>query len=271
MKIKVLVVPTLIIVSGFVTLSYLKPDFDTYMQKRVLRDVAKANALQAETVAQNVQALKREATAQEDKVNFIKKYLPAEKDQGRTFDSLNFLISQSGLLTSKIQTAEIEEDATNPNVFGTLDPVADADPLARINSDDTTKLGGMPVAPIYTAPKIKRYSVYLEALGAYPNIKDVLSKLTTFDRAQEVKSFKIMVAETPEGEEASGNTLTLIYITELPYQPVPATLSGEAIVGIPGLNEGNFNFETVDAIRAAAAAVPDVALGTDGKVNPFVD
>lgn len=279
MKIKILVVPTLIVASGFVGLSYLKPDFDTYMQKRALRDAAKASAMQADQVAQNVQALRTEIDSQGERVNFMKKYLPAEKDQGRIFDSLNFLTSQAGLLTSKIQLTEVQEEEKEASqTFATIDPVADADPLAKVDASLPAGAAPMAIASPYKAPVLKKYNVSIDAIGAYPNIKDLLNKLTTFDRMQNITSFKIANSSTggtTEGEEGgagdSGSTLTLTYVAQLPYQATPAPVTGEGIVNIPGLTQSNFDFKTLESIQTEVTKVPEVVLGTEGKANPFAE
>lgn len=265
MKTKVLIVPTLIVISGFVTLQYIKPDFDLYLEKRIQRDAAKEGSLAAEAVAMNVRTLKDEVTTQKEQVAFVKRYLPAEKDEARMFDSLNFLTTQSGLLVSSIKVQDIQEDTeTQPaQVFATEDVSAAGD------SVDTTTM--VPVKP-YVAPKVKEYSVVLEALGGYGNIKDLLKKLTEFDRMQDVESFTIALEAVPatEGEEpVSTGTLVFTYVSTLPYQATPAPLSGQVLVSVPGLNQSNFNFTAINEVKAKAVVVPDMVLGTDGKANPF--
>jgi hypothetical protein len=269
MKTKVLIVPTLIVVSGFVSLQYLKPDFDTYMQKRIQRDASKESAAQAEAVANNVKALKEELTAQKAKVDFVKRYLPAEKDEARMFDSFNFLTTQNGLLASKIQVKKIEEavDDQASQVFGTLGP--ETDPSLAMPSPPTIYGDTMPYSP----PKVKEYSIELEALGGYSNIKELLKKLQEFDRLQDIQSFKIGIEQgvAPEGEEEPANTgtLTLTYNANLPYQATPAPVSGGALVAIPGFNQPTFDFTATDAVQAKGVTVPDMVLGSDGKANPF--
>ena len=71
MKTKVIVVPTLIILSGYVTIGHIKPDFDTYMQKREFQKAAEENARQAQSIATNVGTLKTEMETQKEKVAFV--------------------------------------------------------------------------------------------------------------------------------------------------------------------------------------------------------
>lgn len=268
MKTKVLIVPTLIVISGFVSLQYIKPDFDLYMDKRIQRDAAKESSLQAEAVATNVRALKEEVTTKKEQVAFVKRYLPAEKDEARMFDSLNFLTTQSGLLASSIQVKDIEsEEKEQPaQVFATEETPADG---SEVDPADVTMA---PVVAPYIAPKVAEYGIALEAIGGYSNIKDLLKRLTEFDRIQDVESFTIAVEEVPaaEGEEqVSSGTLVFSYTSVLPYQATPAPVGGQVLVSVPGLNQPNFNFAAIDDVKAKAVVVPDMVLGTDGKANPF--
>lgn len=274
MKIKVLVVPTTIILSGFIAVSYIKPGFDEYLQKRDLLAAAKENAAQAEAVAKNVTALNQELSAKKESVDFIKRYFPDNKDEGRMIDSLNFVTGQAGLLTSKIDIEATAEEETGSQTFGTVESVS-ADPAVPLAEGEGAL--AISAAAAYQAPKVQRYGVSLEALGGYTNIKDLLTKLIALDRLQELDNFKIGTSAEETASEAEGGdvppapngTLTLSYRSLLPYQALPATLSGESIVGIPGLSEPTFDFSVTDAVKTTATLVPNVVLGTEGKSNPF--
>lgn len=281
MKVKVLVVPTLIVLSGFVIFNYIKPDFNLYKQKRTERNTARDHALEAESIANNVRILTGELETQKEKVDFVKRYLPNEKDEARTYDSLNFLTGQAGLVTSKIQIQKAEDEGAeageNSSTFTqSIDPVAAAMPAAVRAPGAGGMMGGV---TSYKPPALKKYSFSLEALGGYGNIKDLLVKLQGFDRLQHVQGFKISSSETnnTSGESAEGGTettsvgtLTLSYDSILPYQLTPGVLSGENIVSIPGLKQGSFNFSTIESLQAAVTdKVPDTVLGTEGRANPF--
>jgi hypothetical protein len=171
----------------------------------------------------------------------------------------------------------VEEQEGVAQTFGTVAPVVSADPLQPVDPNAEPVDPDVLVLPPYEAPKVKQYVVSLEVLGGYPNIKELLKKLTTLDRLQETQGFKISVGENtspdaPEGEAApvsNGSTLTLTYDTFLPYQLEPPIMTGEEIVNIPGLDQPTFNFTTVSSIQSGVTSVPDVVLGTDGKSNPF--
>lgn len=278
MKIKILIVPTLLILAGFVALSFIKPDFDVYMQKKVERDEAKRNAEQAEATARNVNALKGELETQKEQVSFVKRYLPIEKDEARMFDNLNFLTGQAGLITSLIQVQPVEEITDTSQTFAvSADPFVAADTGAMI-PDPNLPLGSLSSLPAqYVAPKVEKYGITLEAIGGYANMKELLRKLNGFDRLQELQSFKISTEKEgaqnndgTEGETGGTGALNFTFFTHLPYQPMPNLLSGGAIVGIPGLQSGSFNMAPVASVQSTITdQVPDTVLGTEGKANPF--
>jgi hypothetical protein len=164
-----------------------------------------------------------------------------------------------------VQDVKEEAEAQPAQVFATEESSTED---AAVDPADAT----MSVVAPYVAPKVKEYSISLEALGGYGNIKDLLKRLTEFDRIQEVESFTIATEEVPatEGEEpASSGTLVFSYTSLLPYQAAPAPVGGQVLVSVPGLNQPNFNFAVIDDVKAKAVVVPDMVLGTDGKANPF--
>lgn len=279
MKTKVFIVPTLIVVSGFVSLHYIKPNLDVYMQKRAERDAAREHAAQAESIAKNVGALTGELETQKEKMSFVKRYLPEEKDEARMFDSVNFLTGQAGLITSRIQIQKVDDElggAEESQTFAeSIDPAATGEAQAALDPGTGLPMAALLPGSVYKAPSIKKYALSLEALGGYSNIRDLLKKLEGFDRLQQLQSFKIAVSEGTSGSAEEGGsgatgTLTLTYTATLPFQKKPELVTGESIVNIPGLKQSTFNLAVLEEAQAKVTdTVPDTVLGTEGKANPF--
>jgi Tfp pilus assembly protein PilO len=271
MKIKVLLVPTIIIFSGFVAINYLMPDFYLYIEKRAERDNAKMHAEKAETVVRNAVSQKAELEQNQEKVSFLNRFVPQQKDEARSLDNFNFLITQSGLITSRIAIQGVLEKKGADSVFAVTDQVP-ADPLALEMPNGAGALT-MPMKPTYKAPESEEYTVILEGVGGYQNIKELITKLGGFDRLNTFQSLKITTTKngTAEGEETStAGTLTVILGILLPYQATPKLASGEAITVIPALQQSSLDVSIVDAVRSKMTdTVPDSVLGTDGKSNPF--
>jgi hypothetical protein len=102
MNIKVLLTPTLTIVGVYVLIAFVKPDYDTYMQRRAERDQAKAYAEKVTDVVANSGAVTTQASGNKEALDTVVNYLPAVKDEARSLDSLNFLTTQAGLVTLNI-------------------------------------------------------------------------------------------------------------------------------------------------------------------------
>ncbi len=268
MKIKVLLVPTITIVSGFLAINHIKPDFDTYIQKRAERDNVKMAAEKADATLQNAISQKSQLDQNAPQVEFLNRLVPKEKDEARSLDNFNFIITQSGLITSRIGLQEVAKEDPTDSVFATTDQIP-ADPLMTVAPE------GMPaeavIAPVYKAPEKESYIVTLEAVGGYSNIKEFVQKLESFDRLHSVDSFKISTTQNGTDDEAAqSGTLTLTTNLDLPYQPAPSMSTGQSIVLIPSLQTPDLDITGVTDFQGKkTTTVPDSVLGTDGKSNPF--
>jgi Tfp pilus assembly protein PilO len=270
MKIKVLLVPTIIIFSGFLAINYLMPDFHLYMEKRAERDNVKMHAEKAQTVVENAASQKGELAQNEEKVTFLNRFVPKEKDEARSLDNFNFLITQSGLVTSRIAIQGVVEKDGADSVFAVTTDQVPADPLA-LDGSGVAGASGLPLQPMYRAPEKQEYTVVLEGVGGYQNIKELVTKLGGFDRLNALQSLKITTTKNgAEGEENGGGSLTVSLGLILPYQAMPRLASGQAITVIPALAQASLDVSGVDAAKSKMTnTVPDSILGTDGKSNPF--
>lgn len=254
MKTKVLFVPAVIIASGFLAINQLKPTFDLYVIKRIERDVVKAYSEKVETVARNSVAQKAELDANSEKKQLMKRFVPSEQDEARALDNFNFLVSQSGLVTSQITIQPVEAQEPTEAVFA-VDPSTEASTQSNTSAQD-----------VYVAPKAKKFMAVVEGIGGYSNIKELTQKLMGYDRLHDLQSLKITVSS---GEEAAG-TLTVALGLVLPYQAAPKTVTGGGITNIPHLQNEALDFSVADAVKTKIDnPVPDFVLGTDGKSNPF--
>lgn len=264
MKTKILFVPTLIVLSIFVAIHYIKPSFDQYMLERATRDSVRYQAENIQKVTENAQALKGELDQNQDAKTLVERYLPSSKDQARAIDNLNYLTAQSGMVTSSITFLADQSGNTaqaGGAVFATpADGTTPAvDPLMIAGTGDVF------VQPPYVRPEAQSFLVELKTIGTYQNIKDLLTKLQGLDRLQKLSSFKIDKGDNTDG------LLTLTYTTDLSY--LAATdASGDAqhIVGVPVFQGNSLPLSQVEAIRNQITnPVADTQLGTDGKANPF--
>jgi Tfp pilus assembly protein PilO len=271
MKIKVLLVPTIIIFSGFLSINYLKPDFDSYMQKRIERADAKVHSEEVEMTVQNAMNQKNELDQNKDKAAFLNRFVPQEKDEARSLDNFNFLITQSGLVTSRIAIEGVVDQSATDSVFAVTEQIS-ADPLVGMPGAAGVELVPAPIQLTYVAPQKEEYTVTLEGVGGYQNIKELITKVTSFDRLNALQSFKVTTTKNgtdAEPQETTG-TLTVSVGLLLPYQKTPKLALGEAITVIPFLQQPSLDLSVVDSLQTQMTnTVPNSILGTDGKTNPF--
>jgi Tfp pilus assembly protein PilO len=267
MNIKLLLTPTLIIVGVYVLIAFVKPDYDTYMQRRAERDQAKAYAEKVTDVVANSSAVTTQVSGNKEATDTVVNYLPAAKDEARSLDSLNFLTTQAGLVTVNI----ILKDA--PDLGGGKMPRAAADNVFAADATqtpvDVTATPAAVMIPPYATPRVQQYEAQLEAVGTYTGIKDLVTKLQGLDRLHLLQNFEVSLNEGG-GEEGSAGALTVKYLTLFPYQAAPKAPVGEVAVSFPVLQASSMDFSAAQEIQNRTTnRVPASPVGTEGKANPF--
>jgi Tfp pilus assembly protein PilO len=272
MKIKLLFVPTLIILSVFIAIHYIKPAFDDYMQKRSARDTARYQAENIAKVTANAQTLKGALDQNQDAKTLLERYLPKTKDQARAIDNLNYLTSQAGMVTTNISFVASDEEQAMGGQAGSAVFATPAD--GGVNPDGTPldplaipgAAPGETAVPLpYVRPEPKPFLVQLQTIGAYQNIKDLLAKVQGLDRLQKISSYKIEKSENGDGLLKLTLTSNLLYLSE-----TPNTGDDQHVVSVPVFQGSELPLSEVDAIRSQILSpVADTQLGSVGNANPF--
>lgn len=265
MKIKILLIPTLMIVGVYVLIAFVKPDFDMYMLKRAERDQAKAYAEKVSGVVANSDAVTTQMTSNKDAVESVALYLPQTKDEARSVDSLNFLTTQAGLITANIILKDAPDRGSLSVSGGSGSAVFAADTTAIIPVDGSA---AAVTPPQYTVPRVQQYEAQLEAVGAYGGIKDLIGKLQGLDRLHLLQTLEVSLNEG--GAEGSSGALTVKYLTFFPYQMIAKAPVGEVAVTFPALQNTTMDFSVAQEIQNRITnRVPASPVGTEGKANPF--
>ncbi len=266
MKIKILLIPTLMIVGVYVLIAFVKPDFDMYILKRAERDQARAYAEKVSGVVANSDAVTAQMTSNKDAVESVASYLPQTKDEARSVDSLNFLTTQAGLITANIILKDAPDRGSVPVSGGAGSAVFAADTTAVVPADDSTAV--VMTGPQYTVPRVQQYEAQLEAVGAYGGIKDLIGKLQGLDRLHLLQTLEVSLNEG--GAEGSSGALTVKYLTFFPYQTIAKAPMGEVAVTFPALQNTTMDFSVSQEIQNRVTnRVPASPVGTEGKANPF--
>jgi hypothetical protein len=272
MSLKLLFVPSLIVLCLILGIGFIKPDFDEFRQKRTALAAKEKEAANVENVVQNVSALNGFLDQHKDQENFVDHYYPSTLDQGRVIDTLNYLASQSGVSVSSMTLAEIETAKQE-------DDLGAGGPLTSVGTPgDPLAAGPMALVPSYTPPKPKAYEAKVTARGDYANLKAFLERLGSMDRLHDEKSFSIgndtqsgqtgTPATGGEGEgQPASNLLSASFEARFEYLPVD---KGVSALTIPVFSQNTIDLKAVESLKSGSLSeVPELTPASGGKANPF--
>ena len=262
MKIKVLVVPSLAILSLVLIIGFIKPDYDTLQEQRKILEEKKMEVANIDAVVKNINTLNNSLDSQKETEGFVTRYFPKMLDQGRVIDAMNFLASQSGLLIIGVEINESVKEMEDEDIVLEATP----SPLALPNGSALPAS----VAP-YVAPVARSYAATVTAQGSYENIKTFLEKMNRLDRIHSVSLFSVgvndKVLQASPTEEASSGELIVTFEANFKYlipQMVGSALS------VPVFKEPALKFDVAKVTEEAITGnVPDLNLGETGRANPF--
>jgi Tfp pilus assembly protein PilO len=268
MRLKLIIVPALVILALVVSISFIKPDYDSLLQKKALLRQKQAEVAKIEDTKANIATLIQNLDTKSDMENFTRRYYPETMDQERVIDSFNFMALQSGLIIDSMEMKEIiveKEEALG--VGGPLTSVPGPEAmLPEGESSDTTMM------PTYKAPTPGSYVAQVKAKGGYENIKNFLDRLSRMDRMNSLVQMSIKVDEKEAAantEEVTPATDQLVGTFEARFDYVKGKEKQNAI-GIPVFDQGTLTLDTIEQAQArATSAVPVLTVNESGRANPF--
>ncbi len=264
MSLKILVVPFLIVMMLVLGIGYIQPDWQLIQEKKSILAIKEKQTADMQTIIGNIETLYNSLASQKESEQFVKRYIPESKDQGRVIDAINFSASQSGLL---VESMKVEEPQKSAYVE---EPIVSAD---MVGVSGTSALGGsdpnaaMQSIPAYQAPLPRAYTIEVSTRGTYENIKAFLDRVARMDRFQEFQSFGVMADEqsATEGDPAAMLIGTVrVKFGYLLMQPV------ESALNIPVFQQSKLDFSTVGrALNRATNSIPVLEKPESGRPNPF--
>ncbi len=270
MQIKILIVPALIILSFILGIGFIKPDYDTLMQKRAELAQKQSQVSMIETTKENIATLDRQLTEKSDLEGFVSRYYPETLDQERIIDSFNFMATQSGLIISSMEMKEIikPDKEEGLGVGG---------PLTSVPGDGTGQVSGPPVdpaaalaatTPIFKTPKPVLYVARVQVKGSYENIKNFMDRLAHMDRANNLVLVSIADNKQQTDGETSDQT-QLVGTFEAQFGYLKLT-NGESALSMPIFSQSSLPVTQLEQVKEwATSAVPALTVSQSGKANPF--
>ncbi len=262
MSLKILILPTFIILEVVIAIGYIKPNVDGILAKQIEIQTAKDDLAKVDSVIANIQTIGKSIGSRAEAVNFIEKYYPKKLDEERVVDMFNFLAQQSGIIVTGVAVT------ADPEVR-----VADAVYNEAVNNGVTPEEATL-MAEAATLAAPKSYTAKVTVIGGYQNIKDFFSKIHHSDRLHETSEFAIEYRKQDpnkaEEEAAAGiqsNFLIGTLRAKFPY--VGQQRTGNAL-NDPLFQSSTFNFKTAEqAISFVTNPLPVLEGGQGGRENPF--
>ncbi|OGI21415.1 MAG: hypothetical protein A2808_00215 [Candidatus Moranbacteria bacterium RIFCSPHIGHO2_01_FULL_55_24] len=270
MQLKLLIVPSLIIISIILIIGFIKPDYDTLKIKRATLVQKETEAANVATIIANVKQLNASLDADQETESFILRYYPDSIDQGRVIDAFNFLALQSGLVITSVELKELPPVAIEEAIQNV--------PMTSLQGGATDpSLAGSEIPPVpqYQAPRPRSYTALVKARGSYENVKGFVERMMRLDRIHGMKNFSVGLNEEAlrtidAGEavsEEAASELVVMFETRFDYLPAQKMVNA---LHVPVFEKGSLDFAAAkEAMTRATSAVPDLDKGQTGKPNPF--
>ncbi len=262
MSLKILILPTLIILEVIIAIGYIKPNIDDILAKQIEIQTAKDGLSRVDSIIANIQTVGQSIASRAETVNFIEKYYPKKLDEERVIDMFNFFAQQSGIIVTEVNVTPEEAVQTNNTAYD--------DALGSGKTPEEATL--MAEAAALAIPK--SYRTEVTVIGDYANIKDFFSKIHHSDRLHTTEEFTIERRQEDqnksEEEIAAGiqsSILTGMLKAKFPYMREQKTSDA---LNNPLFQSTVFDFKTAEqTISFATDPLPTLESSQGGRENPF--
>ena len=263
MQLKIILLPTLVVLSLVLGIGFIKPDYDALTQKRVLLAEKQTQVDKIESVKSNVSTLSGALDSKSDLEQWSLRYYPETMDQERIIDGFNFMAQQSGLIIKAMDMKEIIVEKKEAFDVG--------GPLTSIPGQEAE--GMATITPAYIAPVPSSYVAQVQAKGSYENLKNFMDRLSRMDRMNSLRLVSIGVdkdsKEVTDTGQAAATTEQLVGTFEARFDHIKSPKQQSAL-GIPVFEQGTLDTTGLEAARTwATSPVPLLDVGQAGRSNPF--
>jgi len=253
MKLKILVVPAIIVICIVIIIWYLVPEYKATRAdldslsavKAKVSDIQEKNGL----IVKLNQDLKSDINAQETVMNFV----PAQKQEEGAIDNINFIASGEGLAVLNISVLPVIE---NVALAAPVQPVADNE-------------GGVSKAAVLPEPSEFRVDVGVS--GDYGKIRSFIEKMSGLKRYNNIDDLKItpiQVTQTTGAKSApvSGSLQADVSFVFDYFTKDKSIITADNEI----FADGKFDIATIDSIsQKMQTSLVNLTVGAYGKPNPF--
>lgn len=281
MSLKILFIPVSLILVLVLSIGYMKPDYDTFLEKKMTVDATEQQLNQMEQRLGSIRSISGDFASASSELSggknpdeaLVDEYVPEAIDQDRIVDAFNYLAGQSGILLSSIA---IEKPA-----------VAVIAPKEQEMSSQAILLGGAGTAGVGMSPvqaialravypDPKAYQATISFSANYASFLTFFNRVYHMNRENEVKSFSLKKATAEKDEKGNplpGDTLNGTLVVSFMYYPGLSTASIQNVEALPIFNTGKLDTKMVEAIRrkTESQSLPSLIVGDfSARENPFI-
>jgi len=262
MKIKIFLVPTLILVMFSLSVWVIYPTWtngtDGVLETWNNLDAEKTKLESAQKRDSNFKSMSSELKNNDQDKQIIDTFISDEVKEDEIIDNLNFLIkNEDGMTVESLSVNRPKEK-----------PAEQAVAVAPVTSPDGTVAPSagsvaMPMIPISKDPT--EFSVNFIVTGNYIQIKSILDKLYNLRRFNKIKSLNIASADLQKSEDNLRATMELTFN----YYKSKKLLADN--LGDPVFETQKLNFSvSKDILSQRSVSVIPMNVVVQGKENPFI-
>ncbi len=265
MQLKIIILPSLVILSLVLGIGFIKPDYDILSQKRALLAEKQTWVAKIETVKSNISSLSTELDGKSDLEQWSLRYYPETMDQERIIDGFNFMAQQSGLIIKSMEMKEILVEKKEVSDVG--------GPLTSIPGKAPATESMAMMAPVYLAPTPSSYVAQVKAKGSYENLKNFMDRLSRMDRMSSLRLMSIGIDEEDKAANDTGQAVAasdqLVGTFEARFDHIKSPKQQSAL-GMPVFEQNSLDTTDLETARSwATSAVPVLNVDQSGRSNPF--
>ncbi len=283
MSLKIIFIPVSLILVLVLCIGYIKPDYDTYLSKGAVYDVATQQLNQVKTrqgqitsVANNFSASFSDTLGgKNEEEALMDQYVPSSTDQDRVVDALNYLAGQSGVLISSLIIEKPAVSAVTPGV-----PDQAMSSQAVLLGGAGTATSGDTVAPAIALkalyPDPKAYQATLAVTSNYASLVNFFNMIYHMNRENEIKSFTLKKdagKQDDQGNVVHPDFLSATVVVSFMYYPGLSNMSIQNVEALPVFSSGKLDTKAFDYIKSKTENhdLPALSVGEfSARENPFL-
>lgn len=254
MGLKLLVFPSILVLSLVLAIWVIQPRVMTIMEQRAVEQVKREALAKVESVETNIRVVTEALATRKESEQFVYRYYPEKSDQERAVDMLNFLAQQSGVvITSFAVTQEPERKKS------VAQPQAEEGAIF----DPTQKGEVQAIVP-------STYEVNVRVVGPYVGLRNFFERMYRTDRLHSLENFGVNeIQRTSQDEEGAFPPEFLEGFMNIEFPFVPQKRAGNVLIH-PLFQSGTLDFGSVNRlVDFVNSPVSDLTLPPKGRMDPF--